>query len=182
MKNLVLAELQKVLPKSIKVAYSELSSAYFHANVEKSEYDSNATGEAILSLSRAGLEPLKFKIPIMVVGGHQGEPRRTVCGYHDYPDKYLPKGGYCSLTLSRLLSAIHSLPKDASVKLVMYLDGQTNDNLTQNQLHADECQLHATFTRHGREVVRCFMLDVNIVPHNSARFGSPKGMDCYGEF
>lgn len=103
-----------------------------------------------------------------------------------YDETYRPLHGFWNLSLcagQRLRDVLDLLPKDAEVAFRVYLDSGTNGYLTtaeckmgwhtESGLHSDTLYLVVRQNVRGKQKVREFLLDMNITPHNSARFGHP---------
>jgi hypothetical protein len=170
-KNPILVSLHKLLPRDSAVLGPR---AFFHADV-----DSSMVGTAKLTIAEGESATLGINtivdLPVRIIGGFKGKAvlKGTDSKWHEYIDPYLPNGGFAALSSALLASAVHSLPADAEVRLVVYLDADTQDYLARVDLHADRYELVGQFKRRGKLMKRSFVVGSDVIPHNSARFGSP---------
>ena len=100
-----------------------------------------------------------------------------------YSEPFQPTSGFWSLSYvqDRLLAILDLLPKDAEVAFEVALDYGTNEYLTRANatmnyetyqgFHHDHLYLVVYRTVRGERKRSWFLLDTQVVPHNTARFG-----------
>lgn len=109
----------------------------------------------------------------------QTETRGSVGGadavrYSDDPSNvYTPPSGagWAVSVLDSVRSIVESLPIGSKIKVRAMMDYGTNGYMAAARLHGDQLRVTATWTRGSREHQREFVLDEDVLPHNSARFG-----------
>lgn len=106
--------------------------------------------------------------------------------YTEFDGVYRPLKGFWSLggfKDDRLTDILELLPSDAEVAFHVALDYGTHEYLvradvpmnfeTYGGLHADMLFLRVRHTVRGKVKERSYLLDEQVIPHNTARFGAP---------
>lgn len=186
-KNQTIMAMRKLLPRDVANCTGPWIDVYIHASVGNS-----MTGEAKVTIAEKNYgknEDIRheFTLPVRVIPGWKGKARRCSDGIRFFVkgeggEVYRPCGGYFKLDRGRFASAIHSIPADAEIRLVVGLDLETNGYMAEHGLHGDVVDLAVQYEYRGKPVKQTFRIGSECQPHNSARFGSPgSGIGAYEE-
>lgn len=138
----------------------------------------------------------KLEIPGYVSNGRTSERETRQGGvgfgpYTEFTGVFKPLKGFWSLTGGEntvIRDVLEVLPGDAEIAFRVALDYGTHEYLvradipmnheTFHGLHADHLYLVATYTVRGKRKTREYLIDTQIIPHNTARFGEPGSRVC----
>jgi hypothetical protein len=127
-----------------------------------------------------------IEVPGYVSNGNISERADSVEHPRYSNEAYRPVKGYWSLHYNEdFLGLLKLLPGDAEVAFCVALDAGTHayliqadscpgDRVPYKGLHCDLLYLYASWESRGKRVMRRFLIDEVVVPHNSARFGTPR--------
>lgn len=100
---------------------------------------------------------------------HDGHVRYS----EDPINLYTPPSGaaWAVFVTDPVRAVCESLPAGAVITVMVRLDWASNGYMARAGLHGDVLMISARWKRGAREYQRNFVLDTDILPHNSARFG-----------